>query len=70
MTAHGSEWKFVCYSEFLAYHVNSERAVAAVRERPQVLLRVLIMLIMHDFAALRGGTGALKARYGRVLLQC
>ena len=29
------------------------------------LLRVLIMLIMTDFAALRGATGALSARYGR-----
>ena len=36
----------------------------AVRDRPQGLLRVLIILIMTDFAALHGGTGALSARCG------
>ena len=38
---------------------------SAVRDDPQGLFRVLIMLIMTDFAALRSGTGALSARYGR-----
>ena len=42
----------------------------AVRDRPQGLLRVLIMLISTDFPALRGGTGPLSARYRRVLLRC
>ena len=37
----------------------------AVRDRPQGLLRELIMLIMSDFAALCGGTGAFSARYAR-----
>ena len=34
----------------------------AIHDRPQRLLRVLIMLIMIDFAALRAGTGSLRAR--------
>ena len=42
----------------------------AVRDHPQGLLRVLVMLIRTDFPALRGGTGLLSARYGRVLLRC
>ena len=42
----------------------------AVRDHPQGLLRVLIMLIWTDFPALRGGTGPLSARHGRVLLRC
>ena len=33
-----------------------------VRDRPQGLLRVLIMLIRTDFTALRGGTGPLSAQ--------
>ena len=37
----------------------------AVCDRPQGLLRVLIMLIMTDFTALRGGTGAVSAGHGR-----
>ena len=37
----------------------------AVCDCPQGLFRVLIMLIMTGFAALRGGTGALSARYWR-----
>ena len=36
----------------------------AVRCRPQALLSVLIMQIMHNFGALSGGTGAVNARYG------
>ena len=41
------------------------RQYRAVRDRPQGLLRVLIMLIRTDFPALRGGTVPLSARYGR-----
>ena len=36
----------------------------AVRDRPQGLLCMLIMLIRTDFPALRGGTVPLSARYG------
>ena len=36
-----------------------------VRDRPQGLLRVLTVLLRTNFAALRGGFGALSARYGR-----
>ena len=36
-----------------------------VCDRPQGLLRVLIMLIMTDFAALRGGSGTLSPGHGR-----
>ena len=36
----------------------------AVRDRPQGLLRVLVMLIRTNFPALCGGTDPLSGRYG------
>ena len=54
----------------LWYTVISGVWYCTVRDRPKELLRVLIILIRTDFAALRGGTGPLSARYGRVLLGC
>ena len=44
--------------------------IAKFCDRPQGLLRVLIMLIRTDFPALRGGTGPLSATYRRGILRC
>ena len=51
----------------VVWHLRSR----AIRDQPQRLLRVLVMLIRADFPALCGGTGPLSAWVARaVLLRC
>ena len=48
-----------------SFHGDFNLWCGAVRDRPEELLSMLIMLIMTDFAGLRGGTGAFNNRYGQ-----